>query len=88
MINLEGPMMLLKAATYLMAVGQQGVKLYKRSKDPKGPNLGHNPDSPTVELVGWVSGRYLHLPLSRQAGNGNLPWFRKNLEVCSRKAKE
>lgn len=60
MINLEGAMVLLKAATYLMTVGQQGVKLYKQSKDPKDPKRAPRPDSRSIELGGWVSEHYLH----------------------------
>lgn len=50
-------MVLLKAATYLMTVGQRGVKLYKQSKAPKRVP---RPSSRSIELGGWVSEHYLH----------------------------
>ena len=60
MINLDGAMVILKAVTCLMAVGQQGVKLYKRSRDPKDTKRGLKSESRGVELGSWISEYYLH----------------------------
>lgn len=60
MINLEGAIWLLKAASCLMAAGQQSVKLYKQCKDPKGPERERKPESRGIELGGWASAHYQH----------------------------
>jgi len=60
MINLEGAMALLKAATYLMKAGQQGVRLYKQCKDPKDPEREPRRSIQMLNLGGWPVRHYVH----------------------------